>query len=177
MKKTKQLALCSMLTALGVVLLWTGALVEVLDLSAAALASLLIVFAMLEMGSRMAALLYAATALLALLFLPSRFPALLYAVFTGFYPILKALLERLPVWLSWIGKFVLFNGLLTLLSFLCTQVFALPDTGMELHILLYLFINPVFLLYDLALTRLISFYLFRLRRQIGIDRFWKGTHR
>ena len=71
-RATRRLAVSAMLAALGVVLLWLGALVEVLDLSMAAIASMLAVFAVIEMSRRYAILVYAVTALLSLLLLPVR---------------------------------------------------------------------------------------------------------
>ena len=43
-KRTKNLTICAMLCALGVILMTVGAFIEVLDLSTAALASLLCIF-------------------------------------------------------------------------------------------------------------------------------------
>ena len=82
-RATRRLAVSAMLAALGVVLLWLGALVEVLDLSVAVLASMLAVFAVIEMGRRYAVLVYVVTALLSLLLLPVKTSALVYAVFAA----------------------------------------------------------------------------------------------
>ena len=49
-QKTKTLALSALLSSLGVILLYLGALIEVLDLSAAAFASLLVMIAVIELG-------------------------------------------------------------------------------------------------------------------------------
>ena len=49
-KSTKRLTLCAVLTALGVVVLSLGSLLEVLDLSAAALAGMLVVIVVIEVG-------------------------------------------------------------------------------------------------------------------------------
>ena len=170
-KKTKRLAFSAILCALGVLMLLLGAIIDVLDLSVTALASLLIVIAFLEFGSRWACLIYAATSLLALLLLPNKFPAFIYAVFAGYYPILKAYIERLPRIPAWSLKVILFNAALTLLLYLSVSVFHLPDTGAAFTVLTYLSCNALFLLFDIALTRLISLYLYRLRKQLGIGRF------
>ena len=49
-KKSKKIALCAVFSALGVVLLYMGAVFEVLDLSAAAIASMLCVVIISEIG-------------------------------------------------------------------------------------------------------------------------------
>ena len=51
MKETKKLTISAMTVALGVVFMVVGAVFEVLDLSTAVLASLLVVFIYIEIGS------------------------------------------------------------------------------------------------------------------------------
>ena len=94
-KRTRRIALCGVFSALGVVLLCLGSLIEVLDLSTAAIASLICVLVMIEYGGWYPWGVYVSTALLALLLAPQKSAALIYAFF-GFYPIVKAYLERLP---------------------------------------------------------------------------------
>ena len=69
-RHTKNLALAALLSALGVVLLYVGAVVEVLDMSMAMLASFPIVFAVVEMGGAWPWLMYAVTGALSLILLP-----------------------------------------------------------------------------------------------------------
>lgn len=163
-KKTRNLTVAALLAALGVVLLGVGALVEVLDLSMAAIASLLVVFAVIELGGMYPYLIYGVTSLLSLLLLPAKTPALIYALFAGYYPIVKAALEkRLPRGLSLLVKLLVFGAVLAVSAFLALHVF-LPEgdaVGIWQYWLLLLAI-PVFLLYDFALTRLITFYFLRL---------------
>ena len=120
-RATRQLTAAAILVALGVVFLALGALVEVLDLSMAAVASLCVAFAVIELGGKWPYLIYFAISLLAVLLLPVKTPALLFALFAGYYPIVKALLERRfsrPV--SWVFKILTFEvalGLILLLGF------------------------------------------------------------
>ena len=168
-KKTRRLAISAILSALGVVILYLGALVEVLDVSAAAIASLLCVLAVLEMGGAWPWLIYFVVTILSLVLLPVKFAAFLFALFLGYYPILKAYCERLRPLASWVLKMVSFNAALALMLLLF-HLF-LPDTewtGPWYYVVLYLFGNVVFVLYDVALTRLISTYLRRLRGRFGI---------
>ena len=94
-KKSKKIALCAVFSALGVVLLYMGAIFEVLDLSAAAIASMLCVVIISEIGGIYPWLVYAVTSLLSLLLLPNKFGALIYACMAGYYPMLKAKIEGL----------------------------------------------------------------------------------
>ena len=90
-----------MLSALGVVLLYIGSLVEALDLSAAVLASLACIIAVIEYGKGAPWAVYGVTSVLSLILLPVKTPAAFYAIFFGFYPILKEKIERRPRLLQW----------------------------------------------------------------------------
>lgn len=163
-KRTQKLTLCAMLCALGVILMAIGALIEVLDLSTAALASLLCVFAVIELGRGYPWAVWAITSLLSLLLLPQKTPALFYTVFLGYYPILKSYLERFPRWISVLGKFVGFHiALILILAGL--RLFGLSAQEDPLRIgfgiALYGLALICFWIYDLALTKLITAYLFR----------------
>ncbi|MBR2353369.1 MAG: hypothetical protein IKA76_02575, partial [Clostridia bacterium] len=78
-EKTKRLTTCAMLAALGVVLLWLGSMIEVVDISMAVIASLLCVFAVIEYGGGAPWMVFATTSLLSLLLLShNRAPAMMY---------------------------------------------------------------------------------------------------
>ena len=51
MRTTKKITLCAMACALGTVIMLLGAVIETLDLTVCAMASLLVVFVYLEIGS------------------------------------------------------------------------------------------------------------------------------
>ena len=91
---TRKLTTCALLAALGVVLLYLGSLVEVLDVSMAVIVSLFCIFAVIEYGGSAPWLIYAVTGVLSLILLPIKTPALLYLLFFGYYPILKEKLEK-----------------------------------------------------------------------------------
>ena len=159
-----------MLSALGVVLLYIGSLVEALDLSAAVLASLACIIAVIEYGKGAPWAVYGVTSVLSLILLPVKTPAAFYAIFFGFYPILKEKIERSPRLLQWVIKEAIFNVALVIMGF---AVYFLSTTGDNL-----LLENPLiiaatvvmaelaFVLYDIALTRLISFYIIKLRNRL-----------
>ena len=159
-----------MLSALGVVLLYIGSLVEALDLSAAVLASLACIIAVIEYGKGAPWAIYGVTSVLSLILLPVKTPAAFYVIFFGFYPILKEKIERRPRLLQWVIKEAIFNVALVIMGF---AVYFLSTTGDNL-----LLENPLiiaatvvmaelaFVLYDIALTRLISFYIIKLRGRL-----------
>jgi hypothetical protein len=106
--------MCAVLCALAVVMLGLGALIEVLDLTAAAAAALVLLPVLLCYGVKYAWLSYAVTALLGVLLMPQSLAAWMFAGLTGFYPIIKQRLDRLPRILSWAVKLLLLTAVLLL---------------------------------------------------------------
>ena len=81
--KTKKLALCSMLSALGCALLLIGCVSDIFDLTFSCAASLIIVFAVIELKGPYPLLIYLVTGLVSLLILPVKFLAIIYLLFSG----------------------------------------------------------------------------------------------
>lgn len=165
-KRTKDLTLCAMLCALGVVLMLLGSVVEVLDLSTAALASLLCIYAVIELGGHYPWMLWLGTSCLSLLLLPIKTPAIFYSLFLGYYPILKAKLESRGGILCRVLKILVFHaGLLLVVAVLWIFLPSMlkSEYGLWIYPVLYVLCFVCFLLYDLALTRLISAYLVHFR--------------
>ena len=170
-KRTKYLTVSAMLCALGVILLALGSFIEVLDITTAVLASLLCIYAVIEMGGAYPWGIWLVTSLLSVLLLPVKTPALFYALFAGFYPIFKEKLEKLKRPIAFTLKLIVFHLCLGLII-LCWGLFfpeQLQFDGVEwLPVLLYVLCFAVFVLYDIALTRVITFYLVRLRSKFNI---------
>ena len=168
--KTRRIAVSSVLSALGVVMLYLGSMVEVLDISMAVIASLICVFAVIEYGKGYPWLIFTVTALLSLLLLPNKTPAAMYAVFFGFYPIIKEKLERLPRVISWVLKEIIFNVAFAVMAVLVMFVFTMGNIEIDLpYIIGIVFLGELtFVLYDIAMTRLISLYIYKLRKRFRI---------
>ncbi|MBQ8439135.1 MAG: hypothetical protein IJX19_00595 [Clostridia bacterium] len=169
--RIKYITVSAMLCALGVILMSVGSLIEVLDLSTAVLASMLCVYAIIEIGKGYPWMIWLVTSILSLILLPIKTPAIFYALFAGFYPILKEKLEKLSRPISWLLKLVVFHLCLGLI-FLILKLF-LPSAleGTDVWWMLaaiYGMALVCFVVYDIALTRLITFYLFRLRKHFRI---------
>ncbi len=169
--KTKFLAVAAMLSALGVVIMLLGTVISVLDLTMVALSSIIVFFAIIEMGSPYQYLIYAATSLLAVLLLPDKFSAVLYLIFGGIYPMLKQKLEKLPTVVSWVLKAVYFN--LVLIGTVLGAKFLFGVDEEELTVALFALGNAAFFLYDIAMTKLITYYLMGLRQKFRIEKYFK----
>ena len=164
--RTKKLAFSAIVTALSVVFLYVGALFDVLDLSAAAFASLCVLWVTVEFGTRWALAVYAATALLALLLLPTKLPAVLYVGLFGYYPPLNAFYEqKLHGALVWVAKVVTMNAAVFVMILIVRYVAA---EALWFEILLLVTANIVFVIYDIALTRLMRAYVLVWRKRLRI---------
>ena len=166
-RSTKRLAVCAVLIALGVTLSWLGSLIGVLDLCTPFIAALLLIPIVIEYGRGYPWSVWLATAVLSLLLLPNKAPAAVYLVF-GYYPILKAYLERLPRSACFICKQMLFLAVDALVLWGSSTLFGveehLPDWyPLALGIGGLIVLNLV----DPALTRLISAYVFKYRSRVA----------
>ena len=163
-EKTKRIAICAALSALGVVTLYLGSFISVLDMSMAVIASVFTVIAVIEYGKGAPWLVYAVTGILSLVLLPEKSPALLYICFMGFYPIIKEKLESKRKIVSWVFKEVIFNVTLAVMLLLSNLVFSPTAEEPWYWMLIFVILAEiVFPIYDLALTRVISFYIYKLR--------------
>ena len=170
-KNTKNLATSAILSALGVVILFMGSIIQVLDLSMAVMASIIIIYAMIELRGGWPYLIFAVTSLLSLLLLPDKFAGVVYLGFAGYYPIAKFYFEKkLSRIVEWITKLAVFNIALTAIVFASIYVLHLPSEEIGFGWIIYLLGNVVFIIYDLALTNLISFYFFKLRKRLGLGK-------
>ena len=170
-QQIKYITLGAMLSALGVIIMAIGAFIEVLDLSTAVLASMLCIYAVIEIRGSYPWMIWLVTSILSLILLPIKTPAVFYALFFGFYPILKEKLEKLSRPVSWVLKLVVFHVSLGVIVLILRLFFpAALDMGRILWMPLVLYLSCVacFVLYDYALSHMITFYLVKLRHRFQI---------
>lgn len=109
---TRRMVTCALLCALAVVSLGLGALIELFDLTAAALAALILFPILLCYGTRYALLSYAVTAVLGVVLMPHSLGSWMFVALTGYYPLVKGKLDKLPRILAWILKIALVAAVL-----------------------------------------------------------------
>ena len=175
MKETKKLTISAMTVALGVVFMVVGAVFEVLDLSTAVLASLLVVFIYIEIGSPYTWLVWLATSLGSFLLYPGSLMWLVYLFVFGIYPILKGYIERLPRFL-WIILKLVFVNIAILLLVLLSEVLVgvsffgdVSDINLApgiVYAILWVMMNIAFILYDWMIALMLRFYFVRIRPKI-----------
>lgn len=166
-QRTRRLTLSAMLTALGVLILYLGALLDVGSLAAAGIASLFMLLAVRECRGAYPYFIFAATTLLAFLLLPQKEGALLYLLFGGFYPIVKFPIERLRRPLPFIIKLLYVNLIITLTELAAVYLFYLPTLPWGYYVALYLLANPTFFLYDRLIDRILVLYEAKWRPRIA----------
>jgi len=166
---TKRLAVSAILSALGVVLLSLGAVLQVMDISMAVIASLCVTVAVIEYGKAAPWLIYAATGALSLILIPTNSAAAMYILFFGFYPIIKEKLEKRKRAVSWILKEAVFN--IAMAVMLVASKLLLTAGASEpwyFYLIFAVLAEIAFPLYDIALTRMITLYIFKLRSKFKI---------
>ena len=174
MKKTKKIVLTSLCASLGVICLYLGVFMNIMDMTAALIASFLVLFCFLEMGYKSAFAVYAMISFLSLILLPNASPAWMFLLIFGYMPISKFGFERIFKKLAWIPKFCLFNVLYAitifcgsaLLGFTTENQFGIPPYG--IYIIFFILGNIICLLSDILYARLVRFYMVKIR-----DRFRK----
>lgn len=170
MSVSAKTALGAMITALSVVILIPSA-VQVFVYTLPAMAGMLTMLAVVEIDKKWAIGSYVATSLIGLLFVANKEAVVYYVAFFGYYPVVKALLEsKMPRVAEYILKFLIFNVSIVLSGVVLVKVFGMPYndllgidgesaffTKYALPIMLGMG-NVVFILYDVALTRLLTAY-------------------
>lgn len=172
MKKSKEVAFLGIVSALSVVILFLGAVFKVLDITAAVFAALMLLVAWEELRYK-AVLVYASTAIIAFFFAPfSILPAVEYLIF-GLYPILKPLIEKTPKAVSYLLKGVYI--LIASVGSVFVMYFFVPASIEKMYMIaVYIFMfSAVIILFDLLIAKFKKYYLYKLRRILKIDRFFR----
>ena len=168
MRKTKKITISALMSAIGAVFLTLGAVFEVMDLTASAFASLIIVFIYIEVGSPYTYLVWLVTSVLSFVFFPGSIIWAEYFAVFGIYPIMKAYIEKLPRQLWLLLKILYANLVIWLMMFACQFILKIPFFEKDVlwfKIAVYVILNAAFLAYDIFLTVMVRFYFQRLRHR------------
>ena len=170
MKQSSKISLCAVCSALATVIMLVSYF-PYLTYAVPAVAGLCVMIPLMEISPLWALYTYLVSAVLSLFFAEpeSKF---IYIFLCGFYPILKALIERIhKMWLEWIIKLAIFE--ISLYSvFKVTVLFTdisyddIGGFGKYGIIAFIILCNIVFVLYDIAISRVSMFYIYRIRPKI-----------
>ncbi|MEE1018353.1 MAG: hypothetical protein UH824_02595 [Acutalibacteraceae bacterium] len=170
-KSTKLVALSGIIAALSVVVMLV-AYFPYFTYAMPAIAGCFLIVLVFESGKKSAFTVFAAVSLLSF-FICEKEAALSYIFFFGYYPIVKALLERINLRpLEYVAKFALFNVAFAAILLLGTFVFGIDagemgDFGKYTVLVLLAAGNLMFICYDFCLTKLVSLYLRKYRAKIA----------
>ena len=169
MSSTKKLTLSAITVALGAVFMTLGALFETLDLTVCCLASLLVMFVYMEIGSPYQWLVWICTSLAVFLIVPAKFVWAEYLFIFGIYPILKAYIERLAR-VFWIPlKAIFFIVVVVGAMLVCELLLGVPFFEVDatwMKVGMTALIGVAAAAYDMFLTVMIRFYIFKIRPRI-----------
>lgn len=170
MKQSSKTALGGIVSALSVTLMLLTAVIPFMTYALPLLAGALLILMVIEINKRWAFIVYVAVSLLAVLVVPDKEAAVFYIAFFGYYPIIKAPLEKhLPNVAEWIVKFLIFNASVVAGYLVSTYALGIPfddmgDMGKYGVAVLLVLANAVFLAYDIMLTKFITLYLKKFRK-------------
>ena len=155
MNHTIRVAFCGVLAGLGLALMFLTALLPMATFALPALAGLLMIMIVIEMS---------------VFFVPDKQAALLYVIFFGYYPILKALIERLKNKIvQWVLKYAVFNAAIVSAYFIAIYLLSIPADslslfGVSLPWVFWIAGNVIFFIYDIAITGVVAFYIKQLHK-------------
>ncbi len=156
--KTKNTAMSGLITALSVVLMLFTTVIPVFMYVLPIVTGLLVLFTADISDKKWATGVYFSASFLSLLLLTDKEAALTYVLFFGYYPLIKDIIEKLPKWVAWILKLILFNLAAVCIGAIGFFVFGVSgeeynEFGEYTIPILLIMANVVFILYDICLTR------------------------
>lgn len=176
MKTAKKITLCAVLAALSAVIMLVSYF-PYLTYAVPAVAGLFIMLAVIEIDCKWAFLSFFSAAVLAFLFAETE-SKLMFIGFFGFYPIVKAIIERIgkPV-IEYFIKILIFNFCVITIYKFIAQLFMVSFDDFDSfikygEIILLATANFVFVFYDIAVSRIAFLYIQRFHPRIS--RLFKG---
>ena len=175
-RSSMRMALGGVICALSLLCMFLSGIFPFAEYTCPALAGILLIVLVLEFGRKTAWIAYGAVALLSLFITPNKEAAMLFLVFLGYYPIAKSYFEHLKSRTAeWTLKLLIFNiscaAGYAVLIFLFDMHSLLSEMSLGIKwgiIIFWIAANGVFLIYDLALSRLVLWYQTVIRPKIRL---------
>ena len=166
-KLSYNVALGGLISALSILIMFLTGIIPFGVYAFPAIAGAVLVVIAIESGFKWSLLAYGAVALLSLLITPDIEAKMLFIFFFGYYPTLKAKLESIKLRaLEWLTKLLVFNASVIIAYLIIIQIVGfdivtenLGDFGKWAPLVVLAAANFTFVIYDIALTRVISTYM------------------
>ena len=155
MKETKRLAICSLVAAVGIVVMVIGSMLGIAIYAAPMLAGMILTPIGKKYGIKYQLTTFATVALLSIMLVADVEQSLLFLVFLGWYPAVRPKLQNLSkTWIRMMTKLVIFNIPVITAEFLVFTM--LVPQEMEKWIIATLIVlgNVTFVLYDILVPRM-----------------------
>ncbi len=154
MKKTKAIATCGLMTALSVVLMIVGHIINIGIYAAPMLAGICLLIIEKNYGTKYQIAVWMSVSTLSFILLPNVEENLMYLCIFGFYPIIRKYFVRLGKLFGIIIKILYFNVIFIAIELLLIFVLVPEATDIGFLILMLVLGNFMFLVYDLCLPRM-----------------------
>ena len=178
--KAKEITLGAIMIALTSIILYSTSLIPINTLTILTIASAIIPICIIRSDIKTASFVYIASSLIAFFLVPINI-SILYVMFFGIYGIIKFFAERMKnIYIEYLLK-ILFFGISFLITFIIfknviginvvegiqkvVEKFISTNVRGLSGMMLYISANVVFLIYDYALTLIITFYMDRIHNK------------
>ena len=179
--QTKRLTVCALLSALAVVVLGLGAIIQIMDITLTMVASFVILLIFWCYGKRYAFMSFGVTGILSLILMPQSFAPWMFLGLFGYYPMVKTSMDRL----SKIPRVLLKAALLTIVLGVYLVIFyffTMQGSGSLQDVVLMAFGEPgdgqwmgwailflsyvMFFCYDILIDRLLIIYRYKWQARV-----------
>lgn len=171
MKKSKQIAVCGVLSALSVALLFLGSVIWVLAYIMPLVTGLLMIILTQNVNKKSAWTVFAAVSIICLLIMPDKECGLTYMFFFGFYPIIKENVDKIKSKiLLWLARLGIFNAGIVLSQLICFYIFGIEFDnflGRWGIVLLLVIANLMYLIYEKLLGMITVIYIKKYKNRVA----------
>lgn len=171
MKSSIKTAMCGVITALSVALLFFGGIMYAFVYIMPMVTSVFMIMLKKTLSLSSAVITYISTSILSLMLVPEKECVLMYVLFFGYYPIICHSLEKIKtVPLKWLAKLIVFNVSLTAVQLLLVFAFHIPflseGEGTAVITAFAVLMNILFVIYDFTIKMLWVLYEKKLESRI-----------
>lgn len=163
--KAKDIALGGILTSISIIILYLSSIIPINTLTLLTLTSCLVAIAIIHSSIKLGGLVYATTSIIGFLILPTNI-IISYILFFGLYSIIKNFIEKSKnILKEIILKLISFN-ILFIIGYTVFSSF-IGDINLSISPIIFIILAEIgFLIYDYALTLIITFYLSRIKNRL-----------
>lgn len=172
MKQTVKIALCGILAALSIVIMFLAGIVPTMTIALPAIAGCMLIPVTAECGTKYGLTLFAVVSVLGFFVVGDREAWLMYVLFFGYFPAVYGVFDKIKnKRLRFVVKIVLFTIATIAEGLIATFILGIPldsmgELGKWSVIILIALAEVVFVVYNKAVRNLIALYFLRFRKTL-----------